>query len=815
MKNNFLRLLLYITISLLFCFNVFANDFNFNVTEIEITENGNIYNGNNGGTVTTNDGLEITSDSFKFNKLTNILEAFGNVKVVDNNKDITILAKRIFYHKNDEIVFTQGKTFVFFEDRYKIDTDDLFFYRQTMLLSSLNKTFVNDILLKDFYTLDEFNFSITDEILKGKQVQLIINKDKDLKNDKYFFKDGFFDLKNRTFLSKDINVIFDKDMYDNNKNDPRLKAVSGSGDEFNTYLKKAIFTTCEKNEKCPPWKIEASKVRHDKLKKRIIYDNAWLKVYNVPILYYPKFFHPDPTVKRQSGFLKPTTGSQQNLGNSIYIPYFYALSVDKDITVKPRIYGDGKFVLQNEYRQKTKNTSTVADFSLVAGNETKNGTKTHLFAKSYIDLQLSDFNKSEVNIQFQKTSNDTYLKLFNLESPLITDDTSSLESNIKLVLQKDDYNFTSTISQFETLSGKNSDRYQHVLPSYSLSKNFYFDGLNGNFNFISDGNNTISSTNINQTTITNNLDYTSYNKLFDNGLKSNFNLFLKNLNSVGKNSATYKSSPQSELMTSYAYNLSLPLMNNQEKVLNTLIPKMSFRVSPNEMKNHEQDDVPITIDSIFNHNRLSMADSYEGGESLTIGIDYKKEKIVETLIDGEKIKLIEDFFEMKLATVFRINDEKSIAKTSSLNERQSNYVGQMKYSFSRYFALNYNFSIKDDLNAFEYNSIDTQFTFNNFYSEFNYIEENGNRGTKNVIENKSRYTFDENNSIKFNTRRNEEINLTEYYDLVYQYRNDCLEASVQYKKRYYNDMDIKPTEELFFTITIIPLTTFSPDKIVR
>ena len=40
-------------------------------------------------------------------------------------------------------------------------------------------------------------------------------------------------------------------------------------------------------------------------KKQLIYDDAILKVYNMPVLYFPKFFHPDPTVVRQSGFLQP------------------------------------------------------------------------------------------------------------------------------------------------------------------------------------------------------------------------------------------------------------------------------------------------------------------------------------------------------------------------------------------------------------------------------------------------------------------------------------------------------------------------------
>ena len=43
-----------------------------------------------------------------------------------------------------------------------------------------------------------------------------------------------------------------------------------------------------------------------------------LKIYDVPILYFPRFFHPDPTVKRQSGFLMPLafSQSQHSQGNS-------------------------------------------------------------------------------------------------------------------------------------------------------------------------------------------------------------------------------------------------------------------------------------------------------------------------------------------------------------------------------------------------------------------------------------------------------------------------------------------------------------------
>tara|TARA_B100000768_G_scaffold119653_1_gene110715 strand:- start:218 stop:544 length:327 start_codon:yes stop_codon:yes gene_type:complete len=102
--------------------------------------------------------------------------------------------------------------------------------------------------------------------------------------------------------------------------------------------------------------------------------------------------------------------------------------------------------------------------------------------------------------------------------------------------------------------------------------------------------------------------------------------------------------------------------------------------------------------------------------------------------------------------------------------------------------------------------------FNNFTTQFDYLEEKGVIGYTNIIENRTGYNFNNQNFISFNTRRNRKLNLTEYYDLIYEYKNDCLIAGIKYKKNYYNDADIKPVEELFFSITIVPLTTFSPNK---
>ena len=44
------------------------------------------------------------------------------------------------------------------------------------------------------------------------------------------------------------------------------------------------------------------------------------------------------------------------------------------------------------------------------------------------------------------------------------------------------------------------------------------------------------------------------------------------------------------------------------------------------MKNYTNENRRISNDNIFDINRLGLTDTLESGESLTLGIDYKKKK---------------------------------------------------------------------------------------------------------------------------------------------------------------------------------------------
>ena len=109
--------------------------------------------------------------------------------------------------------------------------------------------------------------------------------------------------------------------------------------------------------------MQAEKITHDKINQNIIYKNAVLNLYETPVFYFPKFFHPDPSVERRSGLLQPRLNKSNVLGSSINIPYFHVISENKDITFKPTIFDNRVYMFQNEYRQENEKSSFIADFS--------------------------------------------------------------------------------------------------------------------------------------------------------------------------------------------------------------------------------------------------------------------------------------------------------------------------------------------------------------------------------------------------------------------------------------------------------------------
>ena len=214
------------------------------------------------------------------------------------------------------------------------------------------------------------------------------------------------------------------------------------------------------------------------------------------------------------------------------------------------------------------------------------------------------------------------------------------------------------------------------------------------------------------------------------------------------------------------------------------------------MKGYQNENRKINNENLFNIDRLGLIDTLESGHNLTLGLNYRKENIDD----------INKYFELNLGKVLRSKSNNDIPLNSTLNKKNSNYFGKLTNNLNENLNFSYEFSVDNNLEQIQYNSFGTTLKKNNFITTFNYIEENTPIGSSNILENITTFNFDERNFISFKTRENREIDLTEYYDLIYEYRNDCLTAGIKYNKTYYKDRDLEPTEDFMFTIKLVPLT---------
>ena len=768
--------------------NTFAfEDFRFESKSIEIEKN-NIIIAKDGVKATTSDGLEIFADRSKYNKKTKILELDTNVRILDKIQNFEIRSDKIIYNKFLEKIVSRTNTKIDINNSHIITGKNIIFFRSKSQIQSNEPSIIKD-KFNNVIKLNGFNYSIKNKTLKTNQIESI-DKDSNI----YKSNNAIIDLKSQKLAAKDIQIYFAEGELGKNA---RLKGSSLMSENDISIIQTGIFTACKIRNDCPPWSLKSKEIKHDKTKKSINYKNSWLQFYDVPIFYFPKFFHPDPTVKRQSGFLTPSLLTSSTSGGSISIPYYKVISDNKDTTFTPRIYFNDDFSFQSEYRQVEKNTSHISDISL---KKLDVSTKSHFFSNTKHVLE-NNFDFSEIELNLEKTSSDTYLKGDNIKSKTRdTNNQSLLNSYLKFDGTSEDLNIFVEVAAFEDLTKeKDSDKFQYILPNFTISKllNNNSDSK-GRLNYEISGSSQKKNTNVSESFLINDLIYKSNFFFSKFGTISNYELEFKNSLKKGENSNKYKNETQSENFSSFIFNSSIPLKKNYKNYNGNLSPKINVRYSPNKSENLSGLDRKINITNIFSKNRLGLNDSLEGGKSITLGFDYDLET-----------KENKDFLEFSLGQIFRDTEDKRLPLTSKMQTKSSDIVGNFDFKPNDKFNINYDFSFDNNLETVNYTKIETQLSVNNFVTSFDFLEENDDIGSDSYLLSDIRYNFNEKNSVSYNTRRNRKIDLTEYYNLVYEYKNDCLIAGIEYNKEYYQDRDLKPSEQIFFSLTFTPFTTIS------
>ena len=107
-----------------------------------------------------------------------------------------------------------------------------------------------------------------------------------------------------------------------------------------------------------------------------------------------------------------------------------------------------------------------------------------------------------------------------------------------------------------------------------------------------------------------------------------------------------------------------------------------------------------------------------------------------------------------------------------------------------------------NLNQFNYNEMGANFNFDPFNINFNFLEENEHIGDQKYFGTKINYTKNNNGLFSFETKRNLVTDSSEFYNLSYEYINDCLRAGLVYRREFYEDSELEPENSLMIQITL-------------
>ena len=228
---------------------------------------------------------------------------------------------------------------------------------------------------------------------------------------------------------------------------------------------------------------------------------------------------------------------------------------------------------------------------------------------------------------------------------------------------------------------------------------------------------------------------------------------------------------------------------------------MLLRYSPGSMRK-EKSGSRLDPTSAFDLSRLNKIDNFETGLTGTLGFDYK-------------IKNNSQDFNISAAQIFNEKENKKMSSVSSLDEKNSDLVGAVSATLNKNINLSYNFNLDQNYKDINYSDIGTQMNFGAVNINFNYLKEQKHIGNNNYFKSKIALKNNDNGLFTFETKRNLITDSSEFYDLSYEYINDCLRAGLVYRREFYNDSELEAENSLLFKITLVPFGNINSPMINR
>jgi len=538
-------------------------------------------------------------------------------------------------------------------------------------------------------------------------------------------------------------------------------------------INNAEYTPCLQNnyiiKNCPGWKLTAKKVIHDEEKQSVYYEGATLSILNVPVLYSPFFSHPDPTVKKKSGVLMPSVSSDNNLGNTFSIPYFYNISSNYDLTITPTFQSKADNYYTFNYRHLTKNHKFNIDTS-ITDNESRAGTRNHMFINGDIKNPYGKF-----DYKIETSNNDTYLRKNQINEQTIF--TSGL--NFTKEMDNSFLDFSSYI--YKHLDNSSEQKWEYVYPKINYDIYDYKDP-------VSKTNWKINSSFLNYRTIDKDYEQQLSSEIFSNEIKVSKQTGLKFENTIQNRLVYFNDSTnnynQIRVFPQISSKISFPLSkstNNRTEILEPIIMPI---LAP---YNNYSNDQSISNSNIFSLNREASLSQWESGPRINYGLNW--------LVSNDDLTVNTSF------------GQSAKIKKDSTTEI-SNYIigntldfGSIGYIKSDIVIDRQDLYLKD-------NNINSSLDFDKIKFGFDYDYETSNKiKTSEQISIGAKVNFYKDTSLIMSARKDLMSDKSIGNAFGIHYENDCLAINFDYFRDFTAIDDIEKSRGFSFTITLKPFGT--------
>jgi LPS-assembly protein len=465
-----------------------------------------------------------------------------------------------------------------------------------------------------------------------------------------------------------------------------------------TVMRKAVYSPCSICKKdptrAPLWQLKASTIIHDQEAQDVIYNNAWLEMFGVPVLYLPYLTHPDPTAERRSGLLAPRVGSSTVFGGFARVPMFLSFTDSIDMTVEPIITAREPPILALEYRQRFNNG--LVEFSgsgTRADRETGDAlnptieqdvTRGHLFAEGLFALN----DNWRAGFDYRRASDPTYLDRYDF----FGDFGETLESKAFVEGFHGRTYSAGNIFGYQDLRVADPEEEPLILPS--LDHNYFSeaDGLGGRWSFDANFRNTMRDDGSNTRRLSLTGGY-AIPFVSDYGLVTTVSASLRtdgyHMDGVEVDSQTENNVVAGRIIPRAAIEMRYPFVRGNEGIRQVIEPIVAFIAAPNNgnpVEIPEEDSVVVELDdtNLFSEDQIPGLDRVDTGQRAVYGL--------KAGLYGERGGRMTGFFGQS----YRLDNDDRDGDTSDLHNGKSDYVGRFLISPDKYMDLLYRFRLAEN-----------------------------------------------------------------------------------------------------------------------